>query len=86
MKTVTSLKKSSLFIKSVSEKIENEAKDRFIRILLGMLLVYSYQFLVISLLGNLLTSKRVVRKNKGVIQTSEGTIRAGQDFSYLLIL
>ena len=42
MKTVTSLKKSSLFIKSVSENIENEAKDRFIRMLLGMLLVYSY--------------------------------------------
>ena len=54
--------------KSVSEAIENEAKDqkgRFFGMLLGTLGA--------SLLRNLLTGK-------GTIRAGEGTIRAGQGF------
>ena len=33
-----------------------------------------------SLLGNLLTSKEVMRAGEGTIRVGEGTIWAGQDF------
>ena len=33
-----------------------------------------------SVLGNLLTSKGVMRAGEGTITAGEGTIRAGQDF------
>ena len=69
MKIIKSLEESGSLIKGVSETIKNEAKKQkggFLRILLDLLGV--------SLLGNLLTSK-------GVIRAGERMIRAGQDFN-----
>ena len=68
IRTVTSLDHLSLFIKDVSETIQNEAKKQkggFLSKLLGTIGV--------SLLGNLLT-------RKGTIRAGEETIRAGQKF------
>ena len=65
MKIVKSLEDAGLLIKGVSEIIENEAKEEksgFFGMLLGTLGV--------SLLGNLLTGK-------GVMRAGESTIRAG---------
>ena len=62
-------------IKGVSEITENEPKEQkgaFLGKLLGTLGV--------SLLGNLLTRKYVIRAGGGKIRAGEGTIRAGQDF------
>ena len=78
MKIVNFLEESGLLIKSVSETIQNEAKEqkgRFLSTLLGTLGA--------SLLRNLLTGKEVKRSKmpgRGVIRTGEGTIRAGQNF------
>ena len=69
MKIIKSLEESGSLVKGVSETIKNEAnkqKGGFLRILLDLLGV--------SLLGNLLTSK-------GVIRAGERMIRAGQDFN-----
>ena len=66
MKIVKSLEKSGLLIKGVSETIQSEAKEQkggFLCMLLG----------TISLLGNILAGK-------GVLRAGEGTTRAGQDF------
>ena len=68
MKIVKSLQKSGLFIKGISEKIENEAKEQKGG-LLGMLL----QTLGAGLLRNLLTGK-------GTIRASEEKIRADENF------
>ena len=68
IRTVTSLDHLSLFIKDVSETIQNEAKKQkggFLSKLLGTIGV--------SLLGNLLT-------RKGTIRAGEETIRAGEKF------
>ena len=68
MKIVTSLEKSGLLIKSVSQTIKNEAKEQkggFLGMILGTIGA--------NLSGNLLTGK-------GTIRAGEGTIRAGQDF------
>ena len=68
MKIVNSLEESSWLIKGVRETIKNEAKEqklRFVSMLLGTLGVSS--------LGNLLTSK-------GIIRAGEDTIRPGQSF------
>ena len=67
-----SLEESGLLIKLISEAIKNEAKELKSR-LVSMLL----GALAASLLGNALT---------GVIRAGEGPIRAGQSFSYHLIL
>ena len=77
MKIVKSLEESGLLIKGVSEIIKNEAKEqkgRFFSILLGTLGV--------SLLGNLLTGKVVMRAGEGATATAQGRgmIRAGHDF------
>ena len=69
MKIIKSFEESGSLIKGVSETIKNEAKKQkggFLRILLDLL--------GLSLLGNLLTSK-------GVIRAGERMIRAGQDFN-----
>ena len=69
MKIIKSLEESGSLIKGVSETIKNEAKKQkggFLCILLDLL--------GLSLLGNLLTSK-------GVIRAGERMIRAGQDFN-----
>ena len=68
MKIIRSLEGFRLWIKDVSEIIENEAKEQkvgFFSTLLGALGA--------SLLGNLLTGK-------GTIKAGEDTIRAGQNF------
>ena len=72
MKIGKSLEESGLLIKLISEAIKNEAKELKSR-LVSMLL----GALAASLLGNALT---------GVIRAGEGPIRAGQSFSYHLIL
>ena len=66
MKTVKSLGKSDLLIKSVRETIKNEAKEQKARFL-GMLL----GFLGASFLGNQLTGKGTVRAGEGIIRTSQ---------------
>ena len=68
MKIIKSLEESGLLIKSVSETVNNEAKEPKGGFL-GMLLC----ILGVSLLGNLLTGK-------GTIRTGEGTITADKDF------
>ena len=65
MKIVKSLEDAGLLIKGVSEIIENEAKEEKSGSF-GMLL----GTLGVSLLGNLLTGK-------GVMRAGESTIRAG---------
>ena len=68
MKRVKSLDEFGLFIKGVSELIENEAKEQkggFLSMLLGTLGA--------NLLGNMLAGK-------GVIRAGEDTIMEGQDF------
>ena len=68
MKRVKSLDEFGLFIKGVSELIENEAKEQkggFLSMLLGTLGA--------NLLGNMLVGK-------GVIRAGEDTITEGQDF------
>ena len=72
MKIGKSLEQSGLLIKLISEAIKNEAKE-----LKSGLLSMLLGALAASLLGNALT---------GVIRAGEGTIRAGQSFSYHLIL
>ena len=68
MKIIKSLEESGLFIKDVSKKIKNEAKEQgFLSMLLGSLGA--------SLLGNLLAGKGAIVTRQG-----RGTIRAGQDF------
>ena len=74
MKIIKSFEELGFMIKGISETIENEAKEQrggFLRMLLHTLRA--------SLLGNLLTSK-------GVMRDSKGTIRAGQDCQCHLIL
>ena len=68
IKIVKSLEKSGLLIKGISETIKNDAKEQKTG-LLGMLLCT----LGLSLLGNLLTGKSIIR-------AGEDTVRAGQDF------
>ena len=72
MKIGKSLEQSGLLIKLISEAIKNEAKE-----LKSGLLSMLLGALAASLLGNALT---------GVIRAGEGTSRAGQSFSYHLIL
>ena len=77
MKIVKSLEESCLLIKSVSETINNEAKEQkreFISMLLGTLGG--------SLLRNLSTGKGVIATNqgRGTSRADEGTVRVGQDF------
>ena len=75
MKIIMSLEESGLLIKSVSETIKNETKNK------GEFLVMLLGTLGASLLGNLLTYKGKIRAGEGVIATSrvQGTIRAGEN-------
>ena len=63
-------------LKGVTETVQNEVKEQkggFLSILLGTLGA--------SLLGNLLTGRRIYRagigKGKGVLRAGEGIVRAG---------
>ena len=71
MKIIKFLEKSGLLMKHVSETVKNEAKGRFLSMLLGTLGA--------SLLGSLLIGK-------GTIRASESKTRAGHDFLCSLIL
>ena len=74
MKIVTSLEESGLFIKGVSKTMKNKAKlqkSGFLSMFLGTLGP--------NLLGDLLAVKVVMK-------AVEGTIRAGQDFEWHLIV
>ena len=75
MKIIKSFEESGLLIKSVTETIKNEAKEKN-EGFFGMLL----RTLGARLLANLLTGKEVIRAGKGTIRASEGTVRAGQNF------
>ena len=68
MKIIRSLEGSRLWIKDVSEIIENEAKEQKVGLFSTLLGV-----LGASLLGNLLTGKVTIK-------AGEDTIRAGQNF------
>ena len=79
IKIVKSLEDSGLFLKGITESVQNEIKEEkggFLSMLLGTLGA--------SLLGNLLTGKgafharkRINKKSKGIHRTSEGIVRAG---------
>ena len=73
IKIVKSLEDSSLLLKGVTETVQNEVKEQkggFLNMLLGTLGA--------SLLGNLLTGKRVyrARKGKGINRAGGGIVRA----------
>ena len=76
IKIVKSLEHSGLLLKGLTEKVENEVKERkggFLSMILGTLGV--------SLLGNLLTGKGIytVGKGKGTNRAVEGIVRAGYE-------
>ena len=67
IRIVKSLEDSGLLLKGVSETVQNEAKEQkwgFLSMLLGTL--------VASLLGNILTSKRINRAGEGVVRAGYG--------------
>ena len=75
IKIVKSLEDSGLLLKEVTESVQNEVKEQkggFLSTLLGTLGA--------SLLGNLLTGKRIHRagKGKGIHRAGEGIVRAGE--------
>ena len=74
IKIVKSLEDSGLLVEGVTETVQNEVKEqkgRFLSMLLGTLGA--------SLLGNLLTGKRIYKagKGKGINRAGEGIVRAG---------
>ena len=73
VKIVKSLEDSGLLLTGVTESVKSEVKEQkggFLSTLLGTLGA--------SLLGNLLTGKRVNKKGKGIYRAGEGTVRAGE--------
>ena len=86
MKIVQALEDSNILLKGVTKTIKNETKEQkggFLSMLLGTLGA--------SLLGNLLSGKRIVRagsgnkKGKGVVIALYGTNRAGYGIKKFLI-
>ena len=74
IKIVQSLEDSGLFLKGITETVQNEVKEQkggLLSVLLGTLDP--------SLLGNLLTGKGIYRagKGKGINRAGEGIVRAG---------
>ena len=73
IKIAKSLEDSGLLLKGIIESVQNEIKEQkggFLSMLLGTLGA--------SLLGNLLTAKRVNKKGKGIHRAGEGIVRAGE--------
>ena len=73
IKIVKSLEDSGLLLKGVTESVPNEVKQQkggFLSMLLGTFGA--------SLLGNLLTGKRVNKKVKRIHRAGEGIVRAGE--------
>ena len=72
IKIVKSLEYNGLFIKGVTETVQNDVKEQkggFLSMLLGILGA--------SLLGNLLSGKGVNKKVNGIHRAGEGVIQAG---------
>ena len=76
IKIVKSLEDSGLLLKGVTQTVQNEVKEQkggFLSMLLGALGA--------SLLGNLLTGRKIYRagkgKGKGINRAGEGVLRAG---------
>ena len=70
---VKSLEDSGLLLIGVTESVQNEVQEQkgiFLSMLLGTLGA--------SLLGNLLTGKRINKKGKEINRAAEGIIRAGE--------
>ena len=68
MKLIEALENSGILLKGVSKTIENETKEQrggFLSILLGTLGA--------SLLGNLLTGKRMMRAGEGIVRAGKGS-------------
>ena len=69
MKIIEALENSGILLKGVSKTIENESKEQrggFLSMLLGTLGV--------SLLGNLLTGKGIMRAGDGIVRAGEGSV------------
>ena len=67
IKIIEALENSSILLKGVTKTIENETKEQrggFLIILLGTLGA--------SLLGNLLSGKRLARAGEGIVRAGEG--------------
>ena len=67
IKIIEALENSGILLKGVTKTIENETKEQrggFLSMLLGTLGA--------SLLGNLLTGKRMMRAGKGIVRAGEG--------------
>ena len=87
MKIIKSLEKSGLVMKSISERIKNEArkeKDGFLGMLLGTLSA-SLLLCPLTVKAKIL-GRGVMRAGKGTIRNIEESIRAGQNFLCCLIL
>ena len=69
IKIIEALENSGILLKGVTKTIENETKEQrgFLSMLLGKLGA--------SLLGNLLTGKRMLRVGQGIVRTGEGAIK-----------
>ena len=68
MKIIETLEYSGILLNRVSKTIENESKEQrrgFLSMLLGTLRA--------SLLGNLLTGKRIIRAGNGIVRVGEGS-------------
>ena len=72
IKIVKSLEDSGFSLKGVTETVQNEVKEQkggFLSMLLGTLSA--------SLLGNILSGRRINKKGQGINRAGEGVVRAG---------
>ena len=76
IKTIKSLENSSLLIEGVTKTVQNEVKEQK-----GGLLSMLLGILGATLLGTILTGRRIyrVRKGKGINRAGEGIVRAGYE-------
>ena len=76
IKTIKSLENSSLLIEGVTKTVQNEVKEQK-----GGLLSMLLGILGATLLGNILTGRRIyrVRKGKGINRAGEEIVRAGYE-------
>ena len=73
IKIIKSLEDSGLLLKGVTESVQNDVKKQkgqFLSMLLGTLGA--------SVLGNILTGKRINKKGKGISRAGKGIVRAGE--------
>ena len=67
IKIIEALENSGILLKEVTNTIENETKEQR-----GGILSTLLGTLVASLLGNLLTGKRMMRAGEGIVRAGEG--------------